>query len=72
MTKVTQEMFMQLANKFFSDPIKGKFFRKCCEDVGIRIDMTIEEMKTEIRQFHEAKIKWGIIQNQRRKRCVSS
>lgn len=59
MTKVTQEMFMQLANKFFSDPIKGKFFRKCCEDVGIRIDMTIEEMKTEIRQFHEAKIKWG-------------
>lgn len=62
MTKITQELFMQLANKFFSDPTKGKFFKKCCEDVGIDMDTTIEEMKTSIRMFHEDKIKWASYQ----------
>ena len=50
---------MRLANKFFSDTDNGKLFRKHCEDVGIRIDMTIEEMKTSIRKFHEKKIEWS-------------
>jgi hypothetical protein len=50
---------MQLANKFFSDSTKGKVFRKYCEDVGIRMDMTIEEMRTSIRDFHEGKIRWA-------------
>ena len=50
---------MRLANKFFSDTDNGKLFRKHCEDVGIRIDMTIEEMKTSIRKFHEKKIEWA-------------
>ena len=59
MTKITQELFMRLANKFFSDTDNGKLFRKHCEDVGIRIDMTIEEMKTSIRKFHEKKIEWA-------------
>lgn len=59
MTKITQELFMRLANKFFSDTDNGKLFRKHCEDVGIRIDMTIEEMKTSIRKFHEKKIEWS-------------
>ena len=59
MTKITQELFMRLANKFFSDTDNGKLFRKNCEDVGIRIDMTIEEMKTSIRKFHEKKIEWA-------------
>ena len=59
MTKITQELFIKLANKFFSDTDNGKLFRKHCEDVGIRIDMTIEEMKTSIRKFHEKKIEWA-------------
>ena len=59
MTKITQELFMRLANKFFSDTDNRKLFRKHCEDVGIRIDMTIEEMKTSIRKFHEKKIEWA-------------
>ena len=59
MTKITQELFMKLANKFFSDSDNGKLFRKHCEDVGIRMDMTIEEMKTSIRKFHEKKIEWA-------------
>ena len=50
---------MRLANKFFSDTDNGKLFRKHCEDVGIRIDMIIEEMKTSIRKFHEKKIEWA-------------
>lgn len=48
---------MQLANKFFSNAEKGRVFRKYCEDVGIQMDTTIEEMKTSIRDFHEGKIK---------------
>ena len=59
MTKITQELFMKLANKFFSDNANGKLFRKHCEDVGIKIDITIEEMKTSIRKFHEKKIEWA-------------
>lgn len=59
MTKITQELFMKLANKFFSDNANGKLFRKHCEDVGIEMDMTIEEMKTSIRKFHENKIIWA-------------
>lgn len=59
MTKITQELFMKLANKFFSDTDNGKLFRKHCEDVGIRMDMTIEEMKTSIRNFHDKKIEWA-------------
>lgn len=59
MTKITQELFMKLANKFFSDSDNGKQFRKHCEDVGIEMDMTIEEMKTSIRKFHEKKIIWA-------------
>ena len=59
MTKITQELFMKLANKFFSDSDNGKLFRKHCEDVGIRMDITIEEMKTSIRKFHENKIIWA-------------
>lgn len=59
MTKITQELFMKLANKFFSDNSNGKLFRKHCEDVGIEMDMTIEEMKTSIRKFHENKIVWA-------------
>lgn len=59
MTKITQELFMKLANKFFSDNANGMLFRKHCEDVGIRMDMTIEEMKTSIRKFHEKKIEWA-------------
>lgn len=55
--EITKELFMKLANKFFSDPAKGTVFRKYCEDVGIRMDMTIEEMKTSIRTFHEDKIR---------------
>lgn len=62
MTKITQELFMQLANKFFSNAEKGRVFRKYCEDVGIRMDTTIEEMKTSIRDFHEGKIKWSSYQ----------
>ena len=57
--EITKDLFMKLANKFFADPAKGKVFRKYCEDVGIRMDMTVEEMKTEIRTFHEGKIKWS-------------
>ena len=37
---------MKLANKFFSDITEGRVFRKYCNDVGIKMDMTIEEMKT--------------------------
>ena len=59
MTKITQELFMKLANKFFSDNANGKLFRKNCEDVGIKMDITIEEMKTSIRKFHEKKIEWA-------------
>lgn len=59
MTKITQELFMKLANKFFSDSDNGKLFRKHCEDVGIKMDFTIEEMKTSIRKFHENKIIWA-------------
>ena len=59
MTKITQELFMKLANKFVSDNSNGKLFRKHCEDVGIEMDMTIEEMKTSIRKFHENKIVWA-------------
>lgn len=59
MTKITQELFMKLANKFFSDNANGMLFRKHCEDVGIRMDMTIEEMRTSIRKFHEKKIEWA-------------
>ena len=59
MTKITQELFMRLANKFFSDSDNGNLFRKHCEDVGIRMDMTIEEMKTSIRKYHEKKIEWA-------------
>ena len=47
---------MKLANKFFSDITEGRVFRKYCDDVGIEMDMTIEEMKTSIRKFHEKKI----------------
>ena len=50
---------MKLANKFFSDYDNGKLFRKRCEDVGIKLDITIEEMKTSIRKFHENKIIWA-------------
>ena len=50
---------MKLANRFFSDSDNGKLFRKHCEDVGIRMDITIEEMKTSIRKFHEKKIIWA-------------
>lgn len=59
MTKITQELFMKLANKFFSDITEGRVFRKYCNDVGIKIDMTIEEMKTSIRKLHEKKIEWA-------------
>ena len=59
MTKITQELFIKLANKFFSDTENGKLFRKNCEDVGIEMDMAIEEMKTSIRKFHEKKIEWA-------------
>ena len=59
MTKITQELFMKLANEFFSDITEGRVFRKHCEDVGIEMDMTIEEMKTSIRKFHENKIIWA-------------
>lgn len=59
MTKITQELFMKLANKFFSDITEGRVFRKYCNDVGIKMDMTIEEMKTSIRKFHETKIIWA-------------
>lgn len=59
MTKITQELFMKLANKFFSDITEGKVFRKYCNDVGIKMDMTIEEMKTSIRKLHEKKIEWA-------------
>ena len=59
MTKITQELFIKLANKFFSDTENGKMFRKNCEDVGIKMDMTIEEMKTSIRKLHEKKIEWA-------------
>ena len=50
---------MKLANEFFSDITEGRVFRKHCEDVGIEMDMTIEEMKTSIRKFHENKIIWA-------------
>ncbi len=53
---------MQLANKFFSNSEKGRVFRKYCEDVGIQMDTTIEEMKTSIRDFHKGKIKWASYQ----------
>lgn len=59
MTKITQELFMKLANKFFSDNANGMLFRKHCEDVGIEMDITIEEMKTSIRKLHEKKIEWA-------------
>lgn len=59
MTKITQELFMKLANKFFSDTDNGKLFRKHCEDVGIEMGMTVEEMKTSIRKLHEKKIEWA-------------
>ena len=59
MTKITQELFMKLANKFFSDITEGRVFRKYCNDVGIEMDMTIEEMKTSIRKLHEKKIEWA-------------
>jgi len=62
LTKITQELFMQLANKFFSNSEKGRVFRKYCEDVGIQMDTTIEEMKTSIRDFHKGKIKWASYQ----------
>ena len=50
---------MKLANKFFLDITEGRVFRKYCDDVGIEMDMTIEEMKTSIRKFHENKIIWA-------------
>ena len=50
---------MKLANKFFSDNSNGNLLRKHCEDVGIEMDMIIEEMKISIRKFHENKIVWA-------------
>ena len=57
--EITKDLFMKLANKFFADPNKGRVFREYCEDVGIKMDFTIEEMKTSIRKFHENKIIWA-------------
>ena len=58
MTEITKDLFMKLANKFFADPNKGPIFRQYCEDVGIRMDMTIEEMKTVINKHHNRLIMW--------------
>ena len=57
--EITKDLFMKLANKFFADPNKGRVFREYCEDVGIRMDMTVEEMKTKIRSYHKQKIAWS-------------
>lgn len=54
--EITKDLFMKLANKFFADPSKGRVFREYCEDVGIRMDMTVEEMKTKIRSYHKQKL----------------
>lgn len=57
--EITKDLFMKLANKFFADPSKGRVFREYCEDVGILMDMTVEEMKTKIRSYHKQKIAWS-------------
>ncbi len=59
MTEITKDLFMKLANKFFADPNKGPTFRQYCEDVGIRMDMTIEEMKIVINKHHNRLIMWS-------------
>lgn len=57
--EITKDLFMKLANKFFADKNNGRIFRKYCEELDIRMDMTVEEMKTSIRDYHTRKIAWS-------------
>ena len=53
---ITNETFRKLANFFFKDEKRGKLFRDACESVGIDLELSVEEMKTSLRNYHKRKI----------------
>lgn len=53
---ITNEMFIKLANFFFKDEKRGKLFREACESVGINLELSVEEMRTSLRNFHKRNI----------------
>ena len=57
--EITKDLFMKLANKFFADPSKGRVFREYCENVGIRMDMTVEEMAGLCKQVYDCMFLWN-------------
>lgn len=54
---ITNETFRKLANFFFKDEKRGKLFRDACESIGIDLELSVEEMKTSLRNYHKRKIK---------------
>lgn len=53
---ITNERFIKLSNFFFKDEKRGKLFREACESVGINLELSVEEMKTSLRNFHKRNI----------------
>jgi hypothetical protein len=53
---ITNEAFRKLANFFFKDEKRGKLFREACESVGINLQLSVEEMRTSLRNFHKRNI----------------
>lgn len=53
---ITNETFRKLANHFFKDEKRGKLFRDACESIGIDLELSVEEMKTSLRNYHKRTI----------------
>lgn len=51
--EITNETFRKLANYFFKDEKRGKLFRDACESIGIDLELSVEEMKTSLRNYHK-------------------
>lgn len=51
--EITNELFRKLANYFFKDEKRGELFKNACESIGIDLELTIEEMKTTLRNYHK-------------------
>lgn len=54
--EITNETFRKLANHFFKDEKRGKLFRDACESIGIDLELSLEEMKTSLRNYHKRQI----------------
>ena len=50
---ITNETFRKLANYFFKDEKRGKLFRDACESIGLDLELSVEEMKTSLRNYHK-------------------